>query len=327
MDTEIDSVLRGDKKAIAKILNVFEETGSSRLEWHRKLVDELSRNAKPERHVVGITGPPGAGKSTVVSRLVSEYRSREKTVGVIAVDPSSKRSGGALLGDRSRIAYDPDDAGIFIRSMAAGTHVGGLAWRTRHCLTVFEAVYDIVLVETVGVGQSETEVDQVADTVVFIAQPGSGDLLQFIKAGIMEIPHVIVVNKADQQTLAVKARNDLMAARAYSPAALGGWDLRVIMTSALKGWGHEELVDILEDHRRFLSESGMIEDLRLQHRLEWVNMLFRERFGSFGFDALGGEDKVQKIIAQEKTNNPFEILKALTREILGKIRSGGIRLN
>lgn len=136
----------------------------------------------------------------------------------------------------------------------------------------------------------------------------------------MEIPHVIVVNKADQQTLAVKARNDLMAARAYSPAALGGWDLKVIMTSALKGWGHEELVNILEDHRRFLSESGMIEDLRLQHRLEWVNMLFRERFGSFGFDALGGEDKVQKIIQSSNLLNPLERLKVLENNLLQTVR-------
>ena len=251
-----------------------------------------------------------------MSRVITEYRARGKTVGVIAVDPSSRRSGGALLGDRARISHDPDDGGLFIRSMAAGRHLGGLAWKTRHCLTVFEAVYDIVILETVGVGQSETEVGQVADTVAFIAQPGSGDVLQFIKAGIMEIPHVIVVNKADQKALAARAHSDLMIAKAFSQAALEGWELNIVKTSAMEGWGHRELVVLLQCHRVFLAECGLLEELRQRNRREWIYMLFKERFGDFGMEALGGEDKVRRFIAHSDITNPLESLEILAEKVV-----------
>jgi len=312
----IGNVLRGDKRSIAEVLNLLEERGAACFERNKELIGRLSGSARPERHVIGITGPPGSGKSTLLSRLVGEYRARGKTVGVIAVDPSSRRSGGALLGDRARIAHDSDDQGLFIRSMAAGRHLGGLAWKTRHCLTVFEAVFDIVILETVGVGQSETEVGQVADTVAFVAQPGSGDVLQFIKAGIMEIPHVIVVNKADQKALAAKAHGDLMIAKAYSQSALGGWELNIVKTSAMEGWGHKELVDILEGHRRFLDEYGMLEDLRQRNRREWIYMLFKERFGDFGLEVLGGEMNVRRFIEHSDTINPLESLEILAEKVL-----------
>ena len=316
MNTDVHAVLRGDKRAIAGILNLLEQRGPATFERNKDLIGQLGRHARPERHVVGITGPPGSGKSTLLSRLIGEYRKRGRTVGVIAVDPSSRRSGGALLGDRARIVHDSDDDGIFIRSMAAGTHLGGLAWKTRHCLTVFEAVFDITIIETVGVGQSETEIGQVADTVVFVAQPGSGDLLQFIKAGIMEIPHVIVVNKADQKALAARARSDLMVARAYSQSALGGWELNIVMTSAMEGWGQQELVDLLEGHRRFLHEEGLLEDLRRRNRLEWIHMLFKERFGEYGLEVLGGDDHLRRLIAATDTTNPLDSLAELEKRVM-----------
>lgn len=316
MSLGFGDVLRGEKRAIAGTLNLLEERRSSCFQRNKELIDRLSRNARSGRHVVGITGPPGVGKSTLVSRLVREYRSRGKTVGVIAVDPSSKRSGGALLGDRARITHDPDDEGLFIRSMATGSHMGGLAWRTRHCLTVFEAVYDVIIIETVGVGQSETEIDQVADTVAFIAQPGSGDVLQFIKAGIMEIPHVIVVNKSDQKALAARAQSDLMVARAYSQSALEGWELKIVMTSALEGWGQKELVDILEGHLGFLTERGILEKLRRQNRIEWVSALFKKRFGDFGLEVLGGEENVRSLIERSDILNPLESVDMLAEKVL-----------
>lgn len=316
MSINIDDVLSGEKRAIAGILNLLEERGSSCFERNKELIGLLGGHARPGRHVVGITGPPGSGKSTLMSRLISEYRLRGKTVGVIAVDPSSRRSGGALLGDRARISHDSSDEGLFIRSMAAGMHLGGLAWKTRHCLTVFEAVYDVIILETVGVGQSETEVGHVADSVAFVAQPGSGDLLQFIKAGIMEIPHVIVINKADQKALATRALSDLMIAKAFSQSALDGWELQIIMTSAMEGWGQKELVDFLEAHQQFLLDNGLLGELRRRNRVEWIRMLFKERFGDYGMEVLGGEAAVQRLIASSDTTNPLDSLEMLEKQVL-----------
>lgn len=324
MSMVLDAVLRGEKRAIAEVLNLLEERGVSCFERNKDLIGKLGRHARSERHVVGITGPPGSGKSTLMSRLIGEFRKRGKTVGVIAVDPSSRKSGGALLGDRARISHDCDDNGIFIRSMAAGSHLGGLAWKTRHCLTVFEAVYDVIIIETVGVGQSETEVGQVADTVAFVAQPGSGDLLQFIKAGIMEIPHVIVVNKADQKALAARAHSDLMTAKAYSQSALDGWELKITMTSALEGWGQQELVDILEGHQKFLVKQGLLEELRHRNRIEWISMLFIERFGDYGLEVLGGEEAVRRLIAASNTANPLDSLDGLEKKLLSSAVHPGI---
>ena len=148
-------------------------------------------------HVVGITGPPGVGKSSLLSRLVARWRGAGRSVAVLAVDPTSRRSGGALLGDRARIEVDPADRGVFIRSTAAGDRLGGLAPATRAAASALAAAFDVVVIETVGVGQSETEVADVADTVAVVVQPGSGDVLQFLKSGIMEVPDVLVVTKSD----------------------------------------------------------------------------------------------------------------------------------
>jgi LAO/AO transport system kinase len=183
----------GDLAAAPAVLNLVETRG------RRDEVAALLHGVAPAQlgeearaHVVGITGPPGAGKSTLLSELVRTWRARGKTVAVLAVDPSSKRSGGALLGDRARIEYDPSDKGIFIRSTAAGGRLGGLAPGTRAAAQALAAAFDVVVIETVGVGQSETEVAEVADTVAVIVQPGSGDALQFLKSGIMEVPDVLV---------------------------------------------------------------------------------------------------------------------------------------
>ena len=166
---------------------------------------------EPPAHVIGLTGPPGAGKSSLLSALVAAWRGDGRTVAVLAVDPSSKRSGGSLLGDRARIEHDPKDDGVLIRSTAAGGRLGGLAPPTREAAEALAPAFDIVVIETVGVGQSETDVEQVCDTTAVVVQPASGDTLQFLKAGIMEVPDVLVVTKAD-----------LGDARAARPARPGG---------------------------------------------------------------------------------------------------------
>ena len=180
--------------------------------------------------MIGLTGPPGVGKSTLVSALVRAWRAKAQTVGVIAVDPSSRRTGGALLGDRTRIEVDPEDQGVFVRSMAARDRLGGLSDLCAAAAVLMRALYDIVVIETVGVGQSETEVADLADTVILAIQPASGDSLQYMKAGIVETPDIAVVTKADLGSLAERARRDLeLALSVTSPArrlapegALGG---------------------------------------------------------------------------------------------------------
>ena len=215
---ELGARLRAhDLSAAPAALNLVE----NRTPQARAAAAELLHEVSPAKlggeapgHIIGVTGPPGAGKSTLLSALVRAWRDRGRTVAVLAVDPSSKRSGGSLLGDRARIDFDPSDRGLFIRSTAAGERLGGLAPATRAAAQALSPAFDVVVIETVGVGQSETEVADVADTVAVIVQPGSGDALQFIKSGIMETPDVLVVTKADLGQIAVRARRDLSAARA-----------------------------------------------------------------------------------------------------------------
>ncbi len=201
-------VLARERVAVAEALNLTEDR---RAPSRAALADLLARlrvsGAMDRAHRIGITGPPGVGKSTLVSALVREIRrgAQAPTVGVLAVDPSSIRSGGALLGDRMRIAPDPGDAGVFVRSLATAGEMGGLARSVPLAVLVLSAAFDVTLVETVGIGQTETDVGNVVDGVAFVVQPGSGDALQFLKAGIMEVPDVLVVNKADQTELARRA--------------------------------------------------------------------------------------------------------------------------
>jgi LAO/AO transport system kinase len=192
-----------------------------------------------ECHVIGVTGPPGVGKSTLVGALIGRWRAAGKSVGVIAVDPSSRRSGGALLGDRTRLRTDPADHRIFIRSMAARERLGGLAALTFPAAALMRALFDLVVIETVGVGQSETDIAGVADTVLLCLQPGSGDSLQYMKAGIVEIPDIVAVTKGDLGEPARRTAAD--AAGAISLEA-GGAPAPVLIVSALKGDGLAELV-------------------------------------------------------------------------------------
>jgi LAO/AO transport system kinase len=231
-----------DLTAAPAVLNLVENR--SKRDESAALLAELGTDAPA--HIVGVTGPPGAGKSTLLSALVREWRSRGRSVAVLAVDPSSKRSGGALLGDRARIDSDPADRAVFIRSMAAGERLGGLAPATRAAAQALAVAFDVVVIETVGVGQSETEVADAADTVAVVVQPGSGDALQFIKSGIMEIPDVLVVTKADLGAVATRARRDLHAAL----RSLGARDTPVVAVSSLPpAAGLDDLVEALDAHR------------------------------------------------------------------------------
>lgn len=233
---------------------------------------------------IGLTGPPGVGKSTLANALVKALRARGETVAVAAVDPSSRASGGAILGDRARIDADPADQGVFVRSFAARDRLGGLADLASPATVLFRALYDWTLIETVGVGQSETEIADIADIVLFCAQPASGDALQFMKAGVMEIPDLAVVTKSDMGVAARRAAADLKAALAL--AVRSTEPPQVLTCSASTGEGLDALVDALAGFGEGLRGPRLTAKRRAQAEA-WVAQSLKARFGREGYAVLG----------------------------------------
>jgi LAO/AO transport system kinase len=261
----------------------------------RALLGEVSPAAlggEPAAHVIGITGPPGAGKSLLLSMLVAEWRNRQRTVAVLAVDPSSKRSGGSLLGDRARIDHDPRDDGVLIRSTAAGGRLGGLAAATREAAEALAPAFDVVVVETVGVGQSETDVEDVCDTVAVVVQPASGDVLQFLKAGIMEVPDLLVVTKADLGDAASRSRRDL----AQALAAVGSSDVPVLAVSSVPPpSGIGELADALDAHR----DGTDLGERRVRARRGAALREFAAEHGERALRDLGGRREAERLLERQ----------------------------
>jgi LAO/AO transport system kinase len=275
---DLSRLKTGDKREIARALAAIEtEAGSDAL---AALLD--SACAMPRAHVIGITGPPGVGKSTLTNVLVARARSRGETVGVIAVDPSSRRTGGALLGDRARIATDPQDRGVYVRSMAARDRLGGLSDQTVAAMVLMRAIYDLVLVESVGIGQSEADISFVADTVLLCVQPGSGDSLQFMKAGVTELPDVAAVTKADMTQAARRTRADVEGALTlYSEQRR----VPVVLVAAARAEGLDELDRALAEHRAWLTHGERLARKRRAQEDLWVEQAIRARFGSAGWRA------------------------------------------
>ncbi len=285
-----------DLSAAPAALNLLESTAPVDREQSAALLKEVSPAAlgsEAPAHVIGVTGPPGAGKSTLLSALLHAWRQQGRSVAMLAVDPSSRRSGGSLLGDRARIDFDPTDRGVLIRSTAAGERLGGLAWATRAAAHALAAAFDIVVIETVGVGQAETEVADVVDTVAVVVQPGSGDVLQFLKSGIMEIPDVLVVTKADIGQIAMRTRRDLSAAL----RSLGSRSTRVLSVSSLPPpSGIEDLVAALEEHRAGLD----VGERRLRARRAGALTDFALEHGERGLRALGGRRAAEQLLAAQE---------------------------
>lgn len=295
-----------DLSAAPAALNLLESSTSSDREQAAALLREVSPAAlggQAPGHIVGVTGPPGAGKSTLLSALLHAWRGaahdvggQDRTVAMLAVDPSSRRSGGSLLGDRARIEFDPADKGVLIRSTAAGERLGGLAPATRAAAQALAAAFDVVVIETVGVGQVETEVADVADTVVVIVQPGSGDVLQFLKSGIMETPDVLVVTKADLGQIALASRRDLSAALRSLGVRDGARATRVLAVSSLPPpRGIEELVAALDEHRASLD----VDARRLRARRAGALLDYASEYGQRGLRAVGGRRAAEHLLEQQ----------------------------
>ncbi|URN13248.1 methylmalonyl Co-A mutase-associated GTPase MeaB [Streptomyces radiopugnans] len=280
----VEQARQGRPRAVARLISLV-EGASPQLREVMAALAPLTGNA----YVVGLTGSPGVGKSTSTSALVTAYRKVGRRVGVLAVDPSSPFSGGALLGDRVRMSEHASDPGVYIRSMATRGHLGGLAWAAPQAIRVLDAAYcDVVLVETVGVGQSEVEIASQADTSVVLLAPGMGDGIQAAKAGILEIGDVYVVNKADRDGADATARelNHMLGlGEARGP---GDWRPPIVKTVAARGEGVDEVVEALEKHRAWMEERGVLAERRRARAAREVETIavtaLRERIGDLRGD-------------------------------------------
>ncbi len=299
-----------DLSAAPAALNLLESTTAGDREEASALLHEVSPavlGGEAPAHVIGVTGPPGAGKSTLLSALLHAWRERGQSVAMLAVDPSSRRSGGSLLGDRARIEFDPADTDVFIRSTSAGERLGGLAWATRAAAHALAAAFDIVVIETVGVGQAETEVADVADTVAVVVQPGSGDVLQFLKSGIMEIPDVLVITKADLGQIALSSRRDVSAAL----RSLGSSATRAVAVSSVPPpTGIDELIAAFDAHRASID----LGERRLRARRANALSDYVHEHGDRGLRALGGRRAAERLLAaQDPALDTAALVTALER--------------
>ena len=307
----LEAALAGDRRALARLLS-WVENGAP--EGREALATLFPRTG--QAHVIGITGSPGAGKSTLVGKLARELRQRVPRLAIVAVDPSSPFSGGALLGDRLRMQDLAADAGIFIRSMASRGHPGGIAYATRDVVLLLDAVgFPVILVETVGAGQAQVEVARIAHTVVLVEAPGMGDEVQALKAGLMEIADIIVVNKADRP----EARQTVRALQSayfgvtttghHGPRAdeplevVAGWETPILQTAAIENQGLTELVEAIAAHRQYLESSGRWELLRRLHARAEVET-WLQRHLMLALEEQVGEERlaaaVEAVLRREK---------------------------
>ncbi len=294
-------------RAVARAISLLEDGGDLQRELVRRVYGRTGR-----ARVVGITGPPGAGKSTLVDRLTRLLRQRDATVGILAVDPTSPFTGGALLGDRIRMQSLYTDPGVFIRSMATRGAMGGLARAARDAVDVLDAAgFDWILLETVGVGQDEVDVVRTVDSVVVVTVPSLGDDIQAIKAGILEIADVFVVNKADREGTDRSVKDLEMM---LSLGEHGTWVPPVLKAVASRDEGIERVIEEIERHREHLEATGEMEHRRLAHLRLRVETILKERIVAAADRVLGLEREVERAFAER--NDPYEVAGRLFAGVL-----------
>jgi len=322
LDELIPQIRERRPRALARAISLLERGGPDQRELVRRLHGDTGH-----ARVVGITGPPGAGKSTLVDRLARTCRERDETVAILAVDPSSPFSGGALLGDRIRMQSLYTDPGVFIRSMATRGRLGGLARATHDAVDVLDAAgFDWVLIETVGVGQDEVDVVESADSVLVVVVPGMGDDVQAIKAGLMEIADVFVLNKADREgTEALRRDLEQMLGLVErrdegDPEGAGGWEPPIVETVASRGEGISDVLAEIERHRRWSADSGALGHRRRGHLALRVKSILTERLLDAA-EAAGLEEAVEKAAADG--TDPYRLAERIFNAVLQRMDGEG----
>ncbi|MEJ8475514.1 methylmalonyl Co-A mutase-associated GTPase MeaB [Roseibium algae] len=313
---DLDQLRQGGKLALSRLLTRL-ETSSADPDVAAFLDHSCAAGSG---RVLGLTGPPGVGKSTLTDALIRHFRGQGQSVAVLAIDPSSRFTGGALLGDRTRLHTDPDDQGVFVRSMAARDRLGGLSDHAIAAIALLRAVVDRVIVESVGIGQSESDLVQACDTLVLCIQPGSGDSLQFMKAGIMELPDVVAVTKADMGAAAKRAASDVTGALSLARTEREGWSVPVCEVSATTGRGIPELVEATDGHDAFLARDGRLSVKRSGQHRHWLEDMIVSRFGRAGLTAASKafDQRFWEVADRLPFTSYLQVVDALERRLFAK---------